>query len=162
MEIMNIEDARRRERLSELKKRYLAIAEIYDVSTDGITPEELENIERTLNVTLPDDMRYISTFYDGDMLGDIDCLRFVGKGGSIVGETLRMRKTAGLAERYAVIAKPPEGVVLLDTQGSPAVLWLDIDGGDCGSIADMLEEQDAETWETYADFFEELLSEEEE
>lgn len=127
-EILNIEDARQRERMTGLKKRYLAIAELYDISTDGIAPDEIADIEKTLSVSLPEDMKYIASFYDGDALGDIDSLRFFGKGGSIVGETLRMRKNAALPERYVVIAKPPESVVLLDTQGAPAVIWLDLDG----------------------------------
>ena len=101
-EILNIEDARQRERMTGLKKRYLAIAELYDISTDGITPDELADIEKTLSVSLPEDMKYIASFYDGDALGGEPVCAARDFSFSIDGNLLTAELTDGAGEVHTL------------------------------------------------------------
>lgn len=57
--------------VSKLRERYLKIAE-----SDGISVQELENIEYALEITLPENFKQISQIFDGECLGGVENYSF--------------------------------------------------------------------------------------
>jgi hypothetical protein len=106
-------------KIEELKKWYINLFPV-----DGISREEINEIQKELNLRLPIDFCEISEFYSGGMLGDVSLFSFahINSAENIIDETIRLRKTVALLHIYIVLAEPSESVVVLNTQIQPAVL----------------------------------------
>lgn len=61
---------------------------------DPIYADNLKDVEISLNVTLPQDLKAISQVYNGGMIGCIDnySIHPTGEGGDILEKTLSLRK----------------------------------------------------------------------
>ena len=59
-----------------------------------------------------------------------------------------------------MLAEPPEILIVMDTAGTPEVIWLD--AMDVNNLADRALASPPDVWETYGEFFEELLTDEDE
>ncbi|MBZ9558062.1 MULTISPECIES: SMI1/KNR4 family protein [unclassified Modicisalibacter] len=142
--------------ISTLKSRYESIYG-HEPCGDGA----LEDIERTLEIILPEDFKEISRFFSGGFLGGVshNDIESCGNSTSILQETLRVREQTGLNKQYAVIAEPSESIILLNTKGQPSIIWCDaieiekMGTNEFGPPPD--------TWQNYRDFFAYLLDEEE-
>lgn len=140
-----------------MKKRYIAL-----YSEDGINNRELVEIEKMLEVELPDSFCEISTFFSGGYLGSISNYSFsnVDNSLNIIDETIRLRETINLPTRFVVLAEPPESLIVMDTKNNPSIIWFDaveITELDKKSFTSQPDE-----WEDYVDYFNALLEEEEE
>ncbi|ENQ3104991.1 SMI1/KNR4 family protein [Bacillus cereus] len=124
------------------------------------TDEDLVKIEEKLNIKLPEDFCEIATFFSGGYLGGISNYSFsnVDNSLNIIDETIRLREVVHLPSRFIVLAEPPESLIVMDTLNNPAIIWFDgvgISGLEKNSFTSKPDE-----WRTYADYFEELLEEE--
>ncbi|MGM9922213.1 MAG: SMI1/KNR4 family protein [Bhargavaea sp.] len=142
--------------MEQLRKRYAAL---YPV--EGARKIELENVERQLNIKLPDDFRNIARFYSGGLLGGISHFSISDKATpNITGETLRLRQQIDLPHEYVVLAEPPSSLIIMNTAGTPALIWTD--ASDADNLGKRVFATPPDEWTTYWDFFEALLDEEEE
>lgn len=103
----------------------------------------------------------ISRFFSGGLKGGISHLAHASKGpeDNIVIETLRLRKSIGLNNRYIVIAEPAESLIVLNIESSE-VIWcynLDVHNINNGNYL-----VTPDRWENYLSFFKYLLDEEDE
>jgi hypothetical protein len=144
-------------KIGELKKRYLDLFLV-----DGISKDAINEVEKGLNLQLPPDFCEISEFYSGGMLGDVSLFSFIriNNAENIIDETIRLRKTAELPHEYIVLAEPSESIIVLKTQHNPIVLW--IDAVEIARISDMAFESVPDKWNSFSDFFNTLLQQEEE
>lgn len=78
---------------------------------------------------------------------------------NIIDETIRLKETVNLSRRFIVLAEPPESLIVLDTENNPAVIWFD--ALDISRIEEKSFITKPDEWDSYADYFEELLEEEE-
>lgn len=145
--------------IDDLRNRYVALFGV-EPAEPGVTQE----LERALEVTLPDDFKRIASFYSGGMVGGIShhAIAVGGQATNILDETTRIKSTAGLPRSFLALAEPPESLILLDTaasEGTPAVLWIDANDIAQLGVAQKLREPDM--WASYADFFAFLLEREE-
>lgn len=128
---------------------------------DKPSPEDaIAGLESSLDVTLPDDVKEISRFFRGTLLGGIGHYLFDGSSSStnIVHETTRLRSAIDLPRRFIVLAEPDESLIVLDVD-SGIVTWCDnFDVSRLDGSSEMLGKPD--TWPSYAEFFEHLLDEE--
>jgi SUKH superfamily protein len=145
-------------KIRDLKERYFSI-----FGEDGVPQNGIDDIEKELNIQLPEDFKQIASFYSGGLVGDCS-LHEIAKEGvatNIVQETLRLRVSINLPSQFVVLAEPPESLILLDTsRGRNEVLWCD--ATDVHNLAsyDFIAKPD--TWSTYSEFFESILVDEEE
>jgi hypothetical protein len=144
-------------KIEELKKGYLNL-----FPADGISKDAINEIQKELNLQLPQDFCEISEFYSGGMLGDVSLFSFIriNNAENIIDETLRLRKTVRLPHEYIVLAEPSESIIVLNTQNKPIVLW--IDAIEITQISDMVFESMPDKWDSFSDFFNKLLQQEEE
>ena len=143
--------------VEELKQRYVQLNSI-----DGIDEFVLQKIEGVLKVKkLPAEFRQISDFFSGGLLGGIDNFAFAYEGISpnIVEETLRLRAAIKLPTRFIVLAEPPESLIVMDTENTPSVIWCDATDAERISTLDFVTEP--QKWNTYLDFFNTMLDDEE-
>ncbi|MCR8859843.1 MULTISPECIES: SMI1/KNR4 family protein [Bacillus] len=140
-----------------MKKRYEAL-----YSNEGINDEDLVKIEEKLNIKLPEDFCEIATFFSGGYFGGISNHSFsnVDNSLNIIDETIRLREVVHLPSRFIVLAEPPESLIVMDTLNTPAIIWFD--GVEISELEKKSFTSKPDEWETYADYFEELLEEEEE
>lgn len=142
-----------------LERRYEALYGRANMSAAAI-----DDFASQLGVDVPADLRQIASFYDGGTVGGVDHYSFSPNVPSTnaVAETLRLRQAISLPHQFVVLAEPPESLFVLDTSpfaGEPAVLWIDaIDARRLGR-SPLLSAPDV--WLTYADFFSDLLKDEE-
>jgi hypothetical protein len=143
-------------KIDELKKRFMNFYPL-----DGINDDDIKEIQKELGLELPLDFCEISKFFSGSMLGDISIFSFTRINGTenIIDETLRLRKTVKLPHEYIVLAEPSESIILLNTQNQPVVLW--IDATEITEISIMSFESTPDVWDSFEDFFNELLQQEE-
>lgn len=138
----------------DLKKKCLAT-----LGSNGISNQELKQIESLLSLSLPDDFKLISEFFSGGTLGVIDNYSFVqGPWDNIIDETIKMRNSIDLPHQFIVLAEPPESLIVLNVESSPSVIWCD--AIDVCHLEDNLYEVPPDTWNSYKDFFSKLLSDE--
>jgi hypothetical protein len=117
----------------------------------------IADLESTLGLILPDDMKSITQFYSGGIVGGISHNAFdsIGPATNIVNETQRLRSGIDLPHRFVVLAEPDESLIVLDVD-SGAVTWCGyFDVSRLGDSSKMLGKPS--TWPSYADFFEHLL-----
>ncbi|WP_424236963.1 SMI1/KNR4 family protein [Bhargavaea ginsengi] len=142
--------------MEQLIKRYRALYPL-----EGTSGIELKNIENNLDIKLPDDFKEIAQFYSGGLLGGISHFSISDEDDpTIAGETLRLRQQIGLPRKYVVLAEPPSSLIVMDTAGTPAVIW--VDATDAEHLGKRALAIPPDEWATYRDFFEALLDEEEE
>ncbi len=143
-------------RIEEARRRYAAL-----YREDPTDPGTLEEIESSLQITLPTDLKEIAHFYGGGILGGIDhtTIEARGPGGGIVDVTEAFRAGIGLPNRFVVLADHSESVIVLDVD-SGAITWLDsveveslVDGRPLVGWK--------KSWASYSEFFEYMLDEEE-
>jgi len=128
---------------------------------EGVSATVVNEIERQLGVALPNDVKEISKFYGGGILGGISHHAFaIGPADNVVQETLRLRDAIGLPHRYIVLAEPTDSLVVLDCEanGRAAVIWCDAHELVKLPAIDSLAMPDI--WPSYADFFAQLLGKE--
>lgn len=128
---------------------------------NSTTPENLQKIEHILAIQLPDDFKTIATFYSGNGLSLVNDFAITHEQDitpNIVQETLKLRKSAKLANNFILLAKPSESTILLDTKNSPHIIWCNIK--DLPNLATKNFKTNPYTRETYTDFFEQMLREE--
>ena len=144
-------------KILEMKKRYEAL-----YSDDGINNDELIEIEKMLEIELPETFCEILTFFSGGYLGSISNYSFsrVGNSLNIIDETIRLRESVNLPTRFVVLAEPSESLIVMDTKNTPSVICFDAVG-----ISELEKKgftSKPDEWESYADYFNALLEEEEE
>lgn len=137
--------------LKKIKKRYLKVME-----SDGISKKDLHNIEKSLSIILPNDFKDISTYFSGGYIGSVDMYDFVGSDINIISETLRLRNAIQLPNNYVVIAEPPESLIVMDTEKSPAIIWCN--SNDAENIKSSQYSIKPDKWENYSDFFNDMVT----
>jgi len=140
----------------ELKDRYDAI-----YGCEPVGEGDICKIEAELDLNLPLDFKEISLFYSGGFLGGVSHheIACVGDATNIVQETLRLRDAIGLGHNFVVISEPSESLIVLNVAGSPSVMWCD--AVEAKNLNSMNFVNQPNTWESYGDFFEYLITEEE-
>ncbi|MED4402568.1 SMI1/KNR4 family protein [Metabacillus fastidiosus] len=128
--------------------------------SDGIDKLVLHNIEKKLNVKLPEDFQRIAEFYSGGLLGEISMFAFDSNPPNLVDETLRLRNVINLPKHFLVLAEPPASLIVMDTVNKPAVIWLDNSDVDKLHNTSLLTSPDI--WNTFSEFFMSLIEQEEE
>lgn len=143
--------------LKELKERYLNLQ-----PSDGINKKVLSEIEKTLNVKLPEDFCEIASFYSGGYLGGISNYSFSSNDGetNIINETIRLRNTVDLPLRYIVLSEPPESLIVMDTKNIPSIIWCD--AVEITKLNDKSFISEPDEWYSYSDYFAQLIEVEEE
>lgn len=143
--------------VNSLRRRYVAYY--------GEEPAQLGAVvclETALGIVIPRDMKAISKFYSGGILGGISHYSFESSSretNAIICKTLSFRLAISLPHRFIVLAEPAESSIVLDVK-SGTVTWCDnFDVSRLGS-SEMLGKPD--TWPSYAAFFEYLLNMEDE
>ncbi|MBV7276076.1 SMI1/KNR4 family protein [Clostridium sp. PL3] len=141
----------------ELKERYLNLQ-----PSDGVNKEVLSEIEKTLNVKLPEDFCEIESFYSGGYLGGISNYSFSSNDGetNIINETIRLRNTVDLPLRYIVLSEPPESLIVMDTKNIPSIIWCD--AVEVTKLNDKSFISKPDEWDSYSDYFAQLIEDEEE
>lgn len=144
------------ERIEELKERYLNLQQ-----NDGINNAVLSEIEKSLNVKLPSDFCEIASFYSGGYLGGISNYSFSNNDGStnIIEETIRLRDNINLPLRYVVLAKPPESIIVMDTENVPSIIWCD--AVEVTKLNDKSFISKPNEWNRYTEYFAQLIEDEE-
>jgi hypothetical protein len=144
------------DRLNTLRRRYI---DLY-----GIEPAEDDScdlIEAALQIRLPPDVKAISTFYSGGLLGGIEhmAIEASGPADNLVDKTTALRSAIDLPQQFIVLAEQSESLIVLDVN-SGNVTWLD--SHDALNLAEGIPLTGVPTkWHSYVDFFEYLLEEEE-
>lgn len=143
--------------ITNLRKRFLSL-----MKQDGINEIQLEEIEKTLNIILPRDFKEIASFFSGGSLGVVDNYSFVKayEGGNIIDETLKLRKSINLSPNFIVLAEPAESIIVMDLKGKPSIIWCD--ATDVSNLEKKTFYNEPNVWEGYSEYFDELLSDEEE
>lgn len=140
----------------DLKDRYDAI-----YGCEAVGEGVISKIEAELDLTLPSDFKEIFLFYSGGFLGGVSHheTACVGDATNIVQETIRLRDVIGLGHNFVVIAEPSESLMVLNVAGKPSVIWCD--AVEVKNLNSMNFVKQPDTWESYGDFVEYLISEEE-
>lgn len=141
--------------IMELKKIYFKLAK-----EDGIDNQEIENIENILEITLPDDFKEISRFFNGGCLGIVDNYSFSqGEWNNIIDETKRLRAAVNLPQKFIVLAEPPESIIVMNVEDIPSIIWCD--ATDIHNLETKSYMSNPTIWRNYSDFFGDMLSDEE-
>ncbi|MEK5206690.1 SMI1/KNR4 family protein [Psychrobacillus sp. FSL H8-0510] len=144
-------------KILEMKKSYETL-----FPEDGINNAELTEIEKKLEIELPESFCEISTFFSGGYLGSISNYSFtrVDSSLNIIDETIRLRETVNLPTRFVVLAEPSESLIVMDTKSTPSVIWFD--AVEISELEKNSFTSKPDEWDTYADYFKAILEEEEE
>lgn len=146
--------------IKELKSRYQSLFGIEGAQNDSIL-----KVERALKLTLPNDFKAISEFYSGGDIGMVShhSIDYPCDASNLVEETLRLRSQFKLKDNFIVVAEPAESIIILDTSSNSTnkVIWCDANDLSNLNEGKKISNQ-IDTWPSYADFFEYLITEEEE
>lgn len=139
-----------------LKKRYVALNGVRPIS-----PSVMEKIKSELGLSLPPDFLKICDFFDGSGINVISLHSMKGNAPTQnpVHETLRLRASIGLPPNWLVLGEPPESLILMDCNSGGRTIW--IDAIDAKRILSQAFIRPPDSWNTFAEFFEYLLNEEE-
>jgi hypothetical protein len=145
--------------IGDLQKRYERL-----FGNEPTASGKLEELEKLLDLRLPDDLRSISRFYSGGMIGrkSLNSISPTGPATNIGEATVRFRKMAQIPESMVVLAELDDSFIVLDAYpppDTPAVYWCD--SGDVFNLSDRSMLRSPQTWRSYSDFFESLLDDEE-
>ncbi|MGE8349838.1 MAG: SMI1/KNR4 family protein [Pseudomonas protegens] len=90
-----------------------------------VPQKTIEAIEGLLFVSLPSDLKEISSFYSGGMLGGISHFEIseTSQADNVTEKTLEWRTSINLPQDYIAIAEPPASLIVLDVKKNK-VLWL--------------------------------------
>ncbi len=141
--------------LANLRQRYVAY-----FGEEPSPAGAIANLESSIDVSLPGDLKAIADFYSGGMLGGVSHHVFSSgvAATNVADETLRLRSTVELPHRFIVLAEPAESLIVLDVE-SGVVTWCDdFDASRLDGSNRMVGEPS--TWPSYAAFFEYLLGKE--
>lgn len=148
--------------IENMNKRFLML---YPARNTGL--DVIKEIENALGVNFPWDFIEISKFFDGYYsLGGINLFSFDFQGdySNIKDETIRLRESINLPKKYVVLYESEVSFIVLETQSAETLNARVID---C-SLEDaynLVEGKDLENgpviYETFFDFFENLVSAEE-
>ena len=142
--------------MNELRTIYESLT-----SVNGIDKETLNGIQTTLNVRLPEDFCEITAFFGGGLLGGISNHSFSNfDSPNIIDETVRLRDSINLPLEFVVLAEPDESLIVMDTQRSPSIIWCD--AIEVSKLKDKAFISKPDEWNTYTEFFAQLLKDEEE
>ncbi|WP_440778656.1 SMI1/KNR4 family protein [Pseudomonas syringae] len=141
--------------IGDLKEKYKSH---YDFESGS--KEEIESLEKKLEIKLPLDFKQIAMFYNGGLLGGISHHAISSKTNplNIVEETLRLRKAINLGAEFIVLAEPSESIIALDISSVPTVIWCD--AIDAENLNTKKFSTPPDYWESYASFFSYLLERE--
>lgn len=105
---------------AQLRNNYLKFC-----PKDPVSQKTVEAIEGLLYISLPSDLKEISSFYSGGMLGGISHFEIsdISQADSITEKTLEWRTSINLPQNYIAIAEPPESLIVLDVEKNK-VFWL--------------------------------------
>lgn len=144
-------------KIEELKRRY---QQLYP--DEGVDELILDKIEDILELRLPKDFREISSFYSGGLLGGISSFActFEKISPNIVEETKRLREAIELPLNFIALAEPPESLIVMDTIDIASVIWCD--AIDAAKLSHKLLIRSPKVWNTYLEFFANMLEDEEE
>jgi len=142
--------------ISELRVKYEKLQPI-----NGVSEEMINKIQESLSVEFPRDFYEIASFYGGGGLGAIDvhCFEHTSDDVNIVDETIKLRECVDVPQNFVVLAELDESIIFMDTENLPAIIW-------CGfEDIHQLNKREFSTkptvWNTFADFFKQLLDDEE-
>ena len=128
---------------------------------DSITLDTPTIIEQRLQVTLPDDFKEIASFFNGGLIGGISIFSYDQMmPTNIIEETLRLREGVQFPHSFLFLAEPAGSMIVLDTAKSPSVIWCD--SIDVYSLHNGSFQIVPDIWNTFSDFFDYLLNQEEE
>lgn len=140
--------------VKELREMYLS-----QFPEDGLSENEISEIEKKLGVVLPIDFKEIAQFFSGGNVGIIDFYDFRRENTlNIIDETIRLRTDINLSKNYIVIAEENESIVLLDLDNQPSVIWCD--SVEITQIANRQFENEPNYWNDFSDLFLEMLEDE--
>ena len=142
--------------IKDLENKYVSM-----YGNEGCPAGIIETIENALALKLPDDFKQVSCFYSGGLLGGISHheIALESAAATITEETLRLRESIGLDNKYIVLAEPSESLIVMDTRGIPAVIWCD--AIEAEKLSSMNFSTKPDIWSSYADFFAYLLEQDE-
>jgi len=145
--------------IDDLEKRYTAL-----YGPEPTAAGAVEEIERALSLKLPNDFRDISRFYAGGIIGGIslNAISAFGPATNIVEETIRLRTAVGLPQDMLVLGELSESIIVMGTDrrnDSPVVIWCD--STDVRNLTDLKNLRSPHTWNSYSDFFDFVLREDE-
>ena len=143
--------------IRELRIKYESLLPV-----DGIDDNAINEIQTSLNVCLPEDFCEIASFYSGGFLGGISNYSFTNSDDStnIINETIRLRNSINLPLRFVVLAEPAESLIVMDTQNTPSIIWCD--AVEISKLHNKSFISKPDEWNTYTEFFAQLLKDEEE
>lgn len=102
-----------------------------------------------------------SQFYSGGQLGDVSLYSFnINEVDNILEKTFLLRKTNKLPNKFIVLAEPDESLIVMDMENKYRILW--INSTDIDNLSKNRFEMQPDIWQTFSDFFIELLKQEEE
>lgn len=141
--------------IPSIKKRYDLL-----FTDDVIAPQAVAQIEQQLQLQLPDDFKKIAQFFSGGLLGGISIFSYNDHRPNLIEETLRLRKDIEFPHSLVFLAEPNGSMIVLDTANAPAVIWCD--SIDAHQLHNRSFQVAPDTWNTFSDFFDYLLTQEEE
>jgi hypothetical protein len=129
---------------------------------NGVSIQEIQNIEKKLEIILPKDFKDISTCYRGGLLGGMSLLTIDDDGDNhygIIHLTLSFRKQSLIKKDYLVLMYDSPSIVFLNCQTGYVYYISEYD------LDNLLKDQelmdDPTVFKSYANFFQYLLDEEE-
>ncbi len=144
--------------LNDLRDRYITLFG----GEEPTPPEDLTKLENDLGINLPANVKEVASFYSGGLLGGISIFNFCVQNNqeNILSENLRLREAINLPDRFLVFAEPPESLLFLDIDTGK--VWM-IDATDANKLSLGIQKfHNPDIWNNYVDFFDYLLSEEDE
>src|SRR5262249_1310871 len=147
--------------LESIRQRYLRL-----FGSEGVRDGECEAIETTLGLWLPEDLKRISTFYSGGLLGGVShhAIATRGPATNVVEETIRLRDAVSLPQEFMVLAEPPDSLIVIRTAATPqvdaSVIWCS--AFDVVRLVHIESPTKPDVWPSYYAFFRHLIEQEEE
>lgn len=127
----------------------------------AVDPDFIETLERELGISLSSSFKLVGEFFDGSGIYILP-LHQIGfeSPTNVLGETKRLRSSVQLLSNYLVLGESTEGLIVMDCNSQLGqVLWCDaVDVNRLGKETLMTA---PEVWNSYMDFAEYLVSEEE-
>ena len=146
--------------LNIIRKKYKAL-----YGEEPASAEDINRIEISLGINLPNDFRRITEFWRGGIIGDIPMLEIAsGATENVLTETLRLRDSISLNTGCLVLSDLSESIILLVcSEGNMygKVLWFDANILLSQASMDFSDVSRAEKdWGSFSEYFLYLLDEE--
>lgn len=125
----------------------------------------INKIENKLEVSLPNDFKEISKLFRYDYMSNLDFFSLEREDEySVIGTTLRWRKTVSLPKRFVALAEDSTSAIIMETKYSSEIptpiIWCRIE-----DISNLVKEVDLlyspTVFSSFTDFFDYLVTEEE-